>query len=151
MYRYRAIASFFIWDEVCKTAMDATRRLLEERGVDLKIAGFDRFWKDFHTYIQLLHASGRNKEEIMSSASAVLHYDFSTWLAQDTLGDPDHYRLGEPAQQHFVLSAEGRRELDAALSVWTTHVKGLSKLVTRIKVDWQVRECILARPALEVA
>jgi len=23
-----------------------------------------------------------------------------------------------------------------------SHIKGLSKLVTRIKVDWQVRECV---------
>ncbi len=51
MYRYRAIASFFLWEAVCEAAMNATRQLLEERGVPGKIRDFDTFWKDFHTYI----------------------------------------------------------------------------------------------------
>jgi hypothetical protein len=42
----------------------------------------------------------------------------------------------------FRLSEEGAREMEAALAVWTTHIKALSKLVTRIKVDWQVRDCV---------
>ena len=42
------------------------------------------------------------------------------------------------------MSEEGRREMESALAVWTTHIKALSKLVTRIKVDWQVRECTRA-------
>jgi hypothetical protein len=30
------------------------------------------------------------------------------------------------------------------LQVWTTNIKGLSKMVTRIKLDSQVRRCVLA-------
>ena len=41
MYRYRAIASFHLWDAICDAAMDATRELLEERGVS-------RFEELFH-------------------------------------------------------------------------------------------------------
>ena len=146
MYRYRAIASFYLWDQVCDTAMKATRELLEERGVQERIADFDVFWRDFHTYIRLLHASGRDREAILSSATAKLHYDIGAWLASGELADPGPFRYGQPMAVIFRLSDEGLRELDSALAVWTTHIKALSKLVTRIKVDWQVRECVPSGP-----
>ncbi len=142
MYRYRAIASFHLWDEVCDAAMNATRALLEERGIDAKIADFDIFWKDFHTFIKLSHASGREQKAILSAARATLHYDFPAWLAQPEIEDPEAFRFASAQEFEFRLSAEGSRELESALAVWTTHIKALSKLVTRIKVDWQVRECV---------
>jgi radical SAM superfamily enzyme YgiQ (UPF0313 family) len=145
MYRYRAIASFHIWNDVCDAAMDATRALFVERGIDRRIPDFDTFWKDLHAYTRLLHAHGRDKEKILSSDSAVLHYDFPAWLAGGDLTDPAAYRFDGPTQVLFRLSEEGRRELEAALAVWTTHIKALSKMVTRIKVDWQVRECVPQR------
>ncbi len=146
MYRYRAIASFHLWGEVCDAAMNATRALLEERGVDKEIRAFDVFWKDFHSYIKLLHASGHDTNSILSSARATLHYDFPSWIAQGELGDPNEYRHASAREVEFRLSEEGSRELESALAVWTTHIKALSKMVTRIKVDWQVRECVPCRP-----
>lgn len=147
MYRYRAIASFHLWDHVCDTAMAATRQLLVERGVPEKIAHFDQFWDDFTTYTRLQHASGREVEEIVSDARASLNYDFPAWLAQcsaenGTFIDPNLFRLPEPAEFEFRFTEEGRREMRAALRTWTTQIKGLSKLVTRINVDWQVRRCV---------
>ena len=144
MYRYRAIASFFLWEEVCEAAMNATRQLLREHGVDTRIPRFDEFFDDFHTYTRLLHASGRDRASILSSASTRLRYDFGSWLASGDLTRPDDYRLPEGCEFQFRLTDEGLRELDAALAVWTTDIKGLSKLVTRIKVDWQVRDCVPA-------
>jgi radical SAM superfamily enzyme YgiQ (UPF0313 family) len=142
MYRYRAIASFHLWDAVCDAAMNATRQLLEERGVPEKIRDFDTFWNDFHTYIRLLHASGHDTQAILGSARATQHYDFPSWLAEKELGDPNDFRYDRALEVEFRLNDECRRELESALAVWTTHIKALSKLVTRIKVDWQVRECV---------
>jgi radical SAM superfamily enzyme YgiQ (UPF0313 family) len=147
MYRYRAIASFFLWNDICDAAMDATRALLVEHGADRSIRDFDTFWRDFHTYIKLLHASGRTRDEILASDSADLSYDFPAWLAEEELGDPSRFRLADRHAFEFRLTEEGRRELGSALSVWTTHVRGLSKMVTRINVDWQVRQCISMREA----
>jgi radical SAM superfamily enzyme YgiQ (UPF0313 family) len=141
MYRYRAIASFHLWDEVCDAAMDATRALLVERGVDARIPGFDTFWRDFHAFTRHSHASGHDTKAILSSTRAVLNYDFPAWIAQGDLADPAPYRLDQPTEMEFALGEEGARELESALAVWSTHIKALSKLVTRIKVDWQVREC----------
>ena len=149
MYRYRAIASFHLWDEVCDTAMNATRELLEERGAQDKIVNFDVFWNDFQTYIRLLHASGTDAKAILSSGAAKLHYDFKAWLASGDMSDPNAYRYPQARKVEFHLSVEGRRELESALAVWTTHIKALSKMVTRIKVDWQVRECVLAEEVSE--
>jgi hypothetical protein len=141
MYRYRAIASFHLWDEVCNTAMAATRQLLEEHGVHQRIENFDEFWNDFHTYIRSLHATGRSEQDILSTSEAVLNYDFSAWLADAELRNPEEYRLRAPTEFVFSLDDWARREMQDSLAVWTTHIRGLSKLVTRIKVDAQVRTC----------
>jgi radical SAM superfamily enzyme YgiQ (UPF0313 family) len=142
MYRYRALASFYLWEEICATAMNATRQLLVERGIHQRIAYFEEFWDDFTTFVQLTHASGRDHATIMAPREAGLHYDFVVWLRQDNLAEPILYRLPERRRFEFRLSREGQEEIDRALQVWTTHIKGLSKLVTRIKVDSQVRECV---------
>ena len=142
MYRYRAIASFHLWSEVCDLAMNATRQLLEERGIQDKISSFDSFWRDFHTYTRLQHASGRDPKEILSTAHAKLNYDIPAWLAAADLVDPNGYRLPEPVECEFRLTDEGRRELESSLATWTTQIKGLSKMITRIKIAAQVRECI---------
>ncbi len=142
MYRYRAIASFHIWDAVCDAAMGATRALFEEHGVHRKITDFDAFWADLTTYTRLMHASGHDRESILSSARATMRYDLAGWFAGGDLADPAAYRFARPTEVHFRLTEEGARELESALAVWTTHIKALSKMVTRIKVDWQVRQCV---------
>ena len=144
MYRYRAIASFHLWDEICDAAMNATRKLLDERGIAAKIPDFENFWRDFHAYTRLKHAHGRDNAQILSSARARLHFDIEGWLATGDLDNPQLFRHDEAREMLFRLSEEGRREMESALAVWTTHIKALSKLVTRIKVDWQVRECVPA-------
>jgi hypothetical protein len=149
MYRYRAIASFHLWDDICDATMNATRKLLEERGVARKIPDFQKFWSDFHLYTRLKHAHGRDKAQILASSSAFLQYDIEGWIASGEMGDPSAYKYPKPTRVEFRLSEEGAREMEAALAVWTTHIKALSKLVTRIKVDWQVRECIAERAGAE--
>ncbi len=150
MYRYRALASFYLWEAVCETAMRATAGLLEEHGVAARIGNFDEFWEDFTVYTRLLHASGRDRAGILSGARAMLRYDIPAWLAEKELRDPNDFRLSEAMPFEFRLSEEGRREFAHALDVWTTHIKGLSKLVTRINVDWQVRQCAPAAEPLRM-
>ena len=48
-------------------------------------------------------------------------------------------RLAEPVRFAFALTEEGAREMEMSLATWTTHIRGLSKLVTRIRVESQVR------------
>ena len=141
MYRYRAIASFFLWDEICACAMKATRQLLIDRGVADNIPAFELFWTDFSTYLHHLHAAGDSRETILADCSATLSHDIGAWLASGDLTQPADFRLWPPAEFSFKLSEEARRELGSALSVWTLQIKGLSKMVTRINVDWQVRRC----------
>jgi radical SAM superfamily enzyme YgiQ (UPF0313 family) len=149
MYRYRAIASFFLWQEICQCAMQATRALLKERGLAAKIAHFDQFWDDFSTYTQHKHASGSERSQLLEPVRATLRYDIAGWLAQEELGDPGAFRLDEPQPFVFRLTEDAKRELSAALAVWTLHIKGLTKMVTRINVAWQVRECVPERERAE--
>ncbi len=142
MYRYRALASFHLWDEICTTAMEATRQLLLDRGFAGQIQDFEEFWDDFTLHVRMQHACGSEREEILASRMAVLRYNIQDWRSAETLPDPAAFRLPAPTAFRFALTPEGARELDAALQTWTTHIKGMSKLVTRIKLDWQVRQCL---------
>jgi radical SAM superfamily enzyme YgiQ (UPF0313 family) len=141
MYKYRARASFHLWAEISKAATRSTKRLIEERGAAALTADFERFWSDFEEYVRAKHADGRTEEEILSPVTVEMRYDIPQWIADgmplDTIED---YRLATTEQFEFALTEEGARELRAALKVWTTGLKGLTKMVTRIRMAWQVRQ-----------
>jgi radical SAM superfamily enzyme YgiQ (UPF0313 family) len=141
MYKYRAKASFHLWPEVCRLAMDVTRQLLEQRGVASQVQCFDAFWADFHKYVELKHAHGEHTEQILNPVKTKIGYDISAWIQAGLPKDPTPQKLPRLESFEFRLSAEGERELAAALKTWTESLKGLSKLVTRIQTAWQVREC----------
>ncbi|MDO9091246.1 MAG: cobalamin-dependent protein [Rubrivivax sp.] len=145
MYRYRAIASFFLWQEICDCAMAATRQLLIDRGLAAQVPDFEVFWADFTTYTRHKHASGSERSQLLEPVRAQMQHDIAGWIAQEVPGNPADHRLAAPQTFAFRLTEEARRELSAALSVWTLRIKGLTKMVTRINVAWQVRECVLDR------
>lgn len=141
MYKYRALASFWVWPEICAVAMRATKQLLEERGARNVIPSFDEFWEDFHRFVELKHAHGRDTSELMKPARAMIRYNMREWLNAGGPQDPTPYLLPGPEVFEFRLSDDGARELNAALKIWTAQLKGLSKLVTRIQTSWQIRDC----------
>jgi len=141
MYKYRALASFHLWKEISAVAMSSTRNLVEACGAAAQIEKFDEFWNDFSVYVEKKHADGHTKDDVLGPKSATLRYDFDGWLRDGDLGDPGAFRLADPTPFEFSLPHEAQRELAAALDVWTMEVKGLTKLVTRINVACQVREC----------
>jgi len=102
---------------------------------------FDEFWEDLSQFVRLRHASGESPSEILSSKRAILRYDLPRWAGDGYPTDFSTYRLDRPTEFEFRLSEESAQELAAALQVWGTEIKSLSKMVTRIKVALQVRNC----------
>jgi radical SAM superfamily enzyme YgiQ (UPF0313 family) len=141
MYKYRARASFFLWPEVCRAGLDATRELLAARGADRQIPDFESFWRDFHRFVELKHAHGRTPEAILSPARAMMHYDVGAWIEAGRPHDVRPFRLPRSQEFLFELPLESSRELNAWLEVWTATLKGLTKGVTRIRATAQVRNC----------
>jgi len=141
MHKYRALASFHIWPDICRTAMDTMKGLLIAHHIDRHIVDFEIFWANFHRYVETKHAHGHTVEEILAPRSAMFTYDIDQWIADGMPADPSPYRLAAPTEFRFRLSDGGREGLAAALDVWTSSLKGLAKMVTRIKVAWQVYEC----------
>ena len=139
MYKYRAIASFQIWPHICRSAMNATRRILQERGATSQIPDFENFWSDFQLYVQVKHADGKTEAEILSPVRVDMQYDVPQWIADGMPMDISAYKLLQPESFEFRLSDEGVHEMQAALKVWTPTLKGLTKMVTRIRMAWQVR------------
>jgi len=139
MYKYRAIASFQIWPHICAVALSATRKLIEQRGASSIPEEFEEFWSDFHRYVASKHADGRTEEEILSPVTVKMRYDVPRWVSDGMPLEFAAYRLTRPEAFEFALSDEGRQEMAAALKVWTPTLKGLTKMVTRIRMAWQVR------------
>ncbi len=141
MYKYRALASFRIWPEICATAMRGTWELLVARGLEAQIDGLCEFWDDFSRYEELKHAHGETAAQVLAPATAQLSFDISRWLGDGSPIEVNRYRLPDARLFEFRLTPDSAREMEAALNVWTTNLKGLSKLVTRIQSSWQVRSC----------
>ena len=139
MYKYRAIASFYIWPDIVKTAMDATRRILEGKGAHKQIADWDLFWKDFESFERVKHADGRTEEEILAPVFVDLRYDMPQWIADGMPLDPSPYRLAQTGRFEFQLTENAIQELRATINVWTSSLKGLTKMVTRVRMAWQIR------------
>ena len=139
MYKYRAKASFLVWPAICQLALNATRRLIESKVNTAEIPEFDEFWEDFTRYEQAKHADGKSEDAILSPVKVRLRFDIRRWLADGTPLNLSAYRFESPQVFEFSLSEEGARELAAALKVWTPTLKGLTKMVTRIRMAWQVR------------
>lgn len=142
MYTYRALASFFIWPEICKVAMDTTKEMLILKGAYNVVPEFDKFWDDFHRFIELKHAHGRTPQEVLAPTSAHISYNLHEWVNAGLPKSPVDFGLDNPVPFEFRLTDEGSRELQSAFRLWPTNLKGLSKLVIRIQTAWQVRDCV---------
>jgi hypothetical protein len=142
MYRYRAIASFMLWPLICKAAMDATRKLIVERGGAEQVEHFEEFWNDFTNFELHQHAHGDTIEQVLTPAEAEMRYDIARWRNDGMPVEVNRYRLDEPETFRFQLTETGARELEAASKVWTFTLRGLTKMVTRIQMVWQIRDCV---------
>lgn len=141
MHKYQALACFRIWKEVCSLAMDVTKRLIVARGAHDQVPNFDAFWADFCTYIYHQHAHGNTVEEILADSRATLHYDVDRWIEDGMPMDVSLYRLNEPKEFIFSLTEEAHRGLASALATWGAEIKGLTKMMKRIRVLWLARQC----------
>ncbi len=140
MHKYHAIAVFHLWPEVCDIAMGAFRRLLVENGGADKIPEFDTFWSDLHRFVQLKHAHGYSESQILAHCEDEFEYDIPTWLEHKMPPTPAAYSYTSPQRLGFRLTPEAHDGLKSALEVWSTDIRGLTKMVTRIKSLWLHRE-----------
>ncbi len=143
MHKHNALSSFHLWSVLCETAMAVSRELLFEIDPSWDRPEFRLFCLDFQKFIDLQHASGSTVEQILAPSECTFCYDIPAWLGAGCPTEISTYRLEEPRAYRFELPEDSIRALRAALDVWTTDIKGLTKMVTRIKVAWQVRK---ARP-----
>ncbi|MCX6623467.1 MAG: hypothetical protein NTY38_20855, partial [Acidobacteria bacterium] len=148
LHKYRAIAGFYIWPETCSRLMDGTRNLLEDRGLSKRIANFSEFWDAFHRFIDLRHARGFTRAAILDSTKAVLHYDIGEWIEAGMPTDTTPFRREDAELVEFRLSDSSARAMESALSTWTDELRGLTKLLARIQVGTQARECHVVRAAV---
>ncbi|MBW2445983.1 MAG: radical SAM protein, partial [Deltaproteobacteria bacterium] len=141
MYKYRADASFFAWPAVCAVGMAATRQLIEDRALDTQIDDFGVFWKDLTKFTEVQHAHGTTPETILAPVRFELRYDLPKWVAAGRPADPSPFRLPGPTLFEAALPEESAREIRGLFDVWTTSLMGLTKGVTRIRAEAQLREC----------
>jgi hypothetical protein len=131
--------------------MHAIRGLLRDRGIVESTPDFESFWNDLQTYVECEHAHGSSIEEILSPVTAALTYDIPAWQEAGNPKNPSGFRHHEIRNYCFQLGPKAAKELQAALQVWGVSVKGLTKGVTRIRAEWQVRDSRVVATWLESA
>ncbi|MEO8617014.1 MAG: radical SAM protein [Luteolibacter sp.] len=141
MHKYQAIACFRIWADICALAMGVTKRLIMEKGVHEQMADFDAFWEDLHRYMFHQHSHGNTIEEILAPTRATLCFDIDRWIEDGMPLDTARYRLEGPTEFTFSLPDEGYQGLSSSLATWGSEIKGLTKMMKRIRVVWLVRQC----------
>lgn len=141
MHKYQALASFRIWPHICRLAFDVTRRLIEQTGAHRQIERFPEFWQSFHRYVETQHAHGETVDEILAPSTASLSYEIDRWIEDGMPLEVGAYRLHEPAPFEFRLEDEALLGLSSALKTWSADIRGLTKMMKRIRVLWLVRTC----------
>jgi len=141
MYKYRARASFFVWPAICAVGMRATRQLLEDRALDTRIDDFSVFFEDLVRFVEAKHAHGTTLDTILAPVRFELRHDLPKWVTAGRPADPSPFRLPTPTRFEATLTAEAAGEIRGLFDVWTTGLQGLTKGVTRIRAEAQLREC----------
>jgi radical SAM superfamily enzyme YgiQ (UPF0313 family) len=140
--KYRAIASFLIWPEVCNLAKKAISRLvLANRFCGLETE-FELFIEDLFKYIELKHASGQSVSEITLPASFRFKYDIPKWINDGHSINPAPYKFKKEETFLFKLPINRAKEIGDAINTWSTEIRGLAKAARYLKVTSQERECL---------
>lgn len=139
--KYQAISSLFIWPELCRLVMAATRELLLERTAAAQMPGFEEFWANFSEYVRCGHAHGHTQAEILAPVRKALRYDIDRWMADGMPLDAAPYRLDETEEFEFSMSEDAVHGLSAAIQVYGSELKGLIRMMKRIRVVWLKRDC----------
>jgi uncharacterized radical SAM superfamily protein len=148
MHKYQAIASFYLWPEMCRVAFDVSRGLIEATGKDREIPDFVEFWANFERYLEAQHAHGQTVEDILAPVEATLTYDVDRWIEDGMPLDFVDYKLQKPERFEFRLEDEAHRGLSSALATWSADLRGLTKMMKRIRPLWLVRSCHRSNDAM---
>ena len=139
--KYQAIASLFVWRELCQLVLRSTKEMLEERGLTSAIPDFGAFWENFAYYQRYKHADGKNETDILTPVRVTLTYDIKRWIEDGMPMQFGAYRLPDPEEFEFALSADGASGLSAAIQMYGAELKGLIRMMKRIRPSWLTREC----------
>lgn len=138
MYKYRAQASFFYWPELCSLALDAMKGLISDK-LTSDNTSFEALWKDLCTFVELKHAAGETKGQLLAPVTANLQYDITAWLEEGAPADYERFHVGGFQSAEFFLPENARKELELALETWELSLRGMTKGVTRIRNSAQIR------------
>jgi radical SAM superfamily enzyme YgiQ (UPF0313 family) len=140
LFGCRAVATFHLWPQICQLAMQESKERIRSLPEGATIPDFDEFWANLTEFVFLQNVHGFTTEQMLKSAETEMIYDIPAWLAAGKPKDLSPFKLSRPAIMRFQLSPESRRELESALHVFTESVRGLSKMLSRIRLACLVRE-----------
>jgi radical SAM superfamily enzyme YgiQ (UPF0313 family) len=142
MNKYRAIASFLLWPEICELVMRALKRILITNGFQDMNPGFEIFWEDLSRYVECKHASGRSERDILSPVNCEMQHDVLRWIADGHPKNLSSYKLETSKTFLFQLNEDSANEILNALETWSTDLRGLTKVARHLRVTSLERHAI---------
>ena len=138
--KYRAIASFVLWPQICELAAKVFKELIKTHENENLDPEFEFFWEDICQYVGSKHAFGQSLDEILSPVSCQLHYDILRWVGDGSPKNFSSYRLEASKAFELKLSPKNAKEISDAIGTWSIGLRGLVKVARYLKVTSQVRQ-----------
>jgi len=140
--KFRAIASFLLWPQICQLMIRAVKGLIVTHGSEKLDLDIELFLDDLYRYIESRHACGWTLDEIISPVSCELQYDIPRWVACGYQKILTPYKLEKPKTFLFKLSENGAKEIRDSIETWSADLQGLTRVARYIKLTSQVRQCV---------
>lgn len=134
IYKYRALALFYDWEEIVNTAVSATISSIPQQYRDtlLKL-----ILLEYGTLVKQSYVHGKSEKEILQNHECAFSYDVIQWEANGfPIENINEYLYEENAAITFKLSEQNRKNLENAFKIWSFNPKSFSMFIRRIHNDW---------------
>jgi hypothetical protein len=145
LFNGRSKAMFHLWPAISEFAMETARKFIIGLPEASNLPDFEEFWANLTQFLTLRYVHGTTSQEMLAAVEGKFTYDVDAWFAA---GMPKHFlpfKLSRPARVRFELPPESRQQLAAALHVYTDHLSGLSKMISRIHSGCMTRRSLIRR------
>lgn len=140
IYKYRALACFWYWEDTCKVVFESIKEKLLELKYDNKnIYVFEDFIEDWKKYMIYSQSFGSNIDELLSEKTVSFNYNIPLWLKEFDDIDFDKYKFKNKQKFRFSISNTNLHNLSGALKIWNYSLKSLPMFVRRIHNSWRER------------
>jgi radical SAM superfamily enzyme YgiQ (UPF0313 family) len=142
MYKYRALSSFWYWEETCDFAFSAVKNEITKKAECFLKEELVVIYEEWKKFMVLNYSFGKNIDLLLTPRSEVFRYDIKKWIETLDLINISDYKLTSEQKLNFSVNHNNNSLLQGALKIWDYNLNSLPMLTKRIHLDWVERESV---------